>query len=258
MMRILETTAPYVEGENTLVYDLLEYWRKPVANTTAAFVFGFYKNQLVLARNLKRGIEIAGGHVEPGETVEQAGIREIKEETGAIVKKVRPFVRSTLTCNFEKPEGYKYPFPVSHMEFMIAEIEQMTDKIMENEVGKPILIPVYMNGDEIIKDLSKISVDDAVEFAEKLIKNESFRVKVDLAIRAHFDYLEEKRVAKLTKFMLYPKTSVEDMTSALEDNSGEFLYFQEAGNYFVGGFADHDTGASFQKKWNAGTPLEKK
>lgn len=102
---------------------------------------------------------------------------------------------------------------------MITEIEQMTDKIMEDEVGKPILIPVDMVGDTVVKSLGHLSQDDQLEFLEKM-KHESFRVKVDLAIRAHFDYLEEKRVAKLTKFMLYPKTSVEDMTSALEDNSG--------------------------------------
>lgn len=111
MIRILETTVSYVPGDNTQVYDFLESYNKPVPNTTAAFVLGFYKNQLVLARNLKRGIEIPGDHIESGETVEQAGIREIKEETGAIVKKVRPCIRSTLTCNFEKPEDYKYPSP---------------------------------------------------------------------------------------------------------------------------------------------------
>ena len=257
MIRILETTASYVPGDNTQVYDFLEPYNKPVSNTTAAFVFGFYKNQLVLARNLKRGIEIPGGHIEPGETVEQSGIREIKEETGAIVKKVRPFIRSTLTCNFEKPEHYKYPFPISHMEFMIADIERMTDDIMTSEVGTPILIPVEMVDDTVIKDLSKLSSEDQLEFLDKM-KDEAFRIKIDLAIRAHFDYLDEQRIRKLKKFMLYPKTSVEDMTSALEDNSGEFLYFQEAGNYYVGGFSDYDNGIDFQKKWNAGTPLEKK
>lgn len=249
MFRLLETTASYVPGKNTLVYDFLDYYNKPVDNTTASFVIGFYKNQLVLARNLRRGIEIAGGHIEPGETVEQAGIREIKEETGAIVKKVRPFVRSTLVCDFEKPEHYKYPFPVSHMEFMIADIERMTDDIMTSEVGEPILIPVEMFDDTVVKDLSKLSSEDQLEFLDKM-KNEAFRIKIELAIRAHFDYLEEQRIRKLTKFMLLTVDTVEVISEKILEAGGEFLYHQIPGNYYVAGFEDEDIGRAFQKKFN--------
>ena len=110
-MRLLNCSVPWARGENLMTYDLLDFYAKPVENTTAAFIIGFYKGQLVLARNLRRGIEIPGGHIEEGESPKEAAIRELREETGAVVKQVRPLFRSTLTCFFEKPEKLQVSLP---------------------------------------------------------------------------------------------------------------------------------------------------
>lgn len=45
-------------------------------------VLPFYENQLLLTKHKTRGFEWPGGKVEKNETPFQAGIRELKEETG--------------------------------------------------------------------------------------------------------------------------------------------------------------------------------
>lgn len=54
----------------------------------AALVFPFYGDRVVLADILTRGWCIPSGHLEPGETAEEAVRRESFEEAGAILGKV--------------------------------------------------------------------------------------------------------------------------------------------------------------------------
>ena len=50
-----------------------------------------YQNQYVFAYNKKRnGWEIPGGHIEPGESWQEAAKREMYEETGATKVKIEP------------------------------------------------------------------------------------------------------------------------------------------------------------------------
>lgn len=48
----------------------------------------FY-NQWLLTKHKKRGLEFPGGKKEPGETLEEAAIREVEEETGASLKSLK-------------------------------------------------------------------------------------------------------------------------------------------------------------------------
>jgi len=42
----------------------------------------------VLTKHKERGLEFPGGKLEEGETIEQAAVREVWEETGAVIKKL--------------------------------------------------------------------------------------------------------------------------------------------------------------------------
>jgi 8-oxo-dGTP diphosphatase len=57
----------------------------PDSKLTYSVISAIYKNQWIFVRHQKRTTwEIAGGHIEEGETSFKAAGRELKEETGAI------------------------------------------------------------------------------------------------------------------------------------------------------------------------------
>lgn len=54
-----------------------------------AFAFAFQGDRMLLTHLKKRGWDIPGGHIEAGETPEQAAVRETIEEAGVRVEPVR-------------------------------------------------------------------------------------------------------------------------------------------------------------------------
>lgn len=115
----IDTMASYIPGKNTLLYS--SEMEEPLENVTASFCYLFTKDsQIILANNRKRGLEIAGGHVEKGESPSIAAFREQHEETGSNIKSINYFMTAKHTCLFDKPENYKYPYPVSYMNFYVS------------------------------------------------------------------------------------------------------------------------------------------
>lgn len=60
----------------------------PDVSAPAALVFAFYGDKIVLADIVTRGWCIPSGHVEPGETFEEAVRREAREEAGVTLGRV--------------------------------------------------------------------------------------------------------------------------------------------------------------------------
>ncbi|GMB09875.1 8-oxo-dGTP diphosphatase [Thermolongibacillus altinsuensis] len=52
------------------------------------FVICRYRNGWLLTEHRERGLEFPGGKMEEGETPEEAAIREVREETGGIVREL--------------------------------------------------------------------------------------------------------------------------------------------------------------------------
>ncbi|GKV66925.1 MULTISPECIES: NUDIX domain-containing protein [unclassified Sporosarcina] len=66
-----------------------------------------HEGRWLLTKHRIRGIEFPGGKAEPGETIEQAAIRETFEETGVTIEKVRPFAEYVV---FTEPPFSKAVF----------------------------------------------------------------------------------------------------------------------------------------------------
>ena len=94
-------------------------------------------DRVVLTR-IKRGWEMLGGHIEPGETIEDALLREALEEGGFRPQKISMFGYGKVTA--EKPEpnprhGGFYP-QTSHVPYFVG------------ESGLPLIAPT---GEEILE-----------------------------------------------------------------------------------------------------------
>ena len=61
----------------------------PILKVMACMVVVFVDNDTVAIARPKRGWGLPGGHVEKGETPQQAAIRDVYEETAVVIKDVR-------------------------------------------------------------------------------------------------------------------------------------------------------------------------
>jgi 8-oxo-dGTP pyrophosphatase MutT (NUDIX family) len=85
----------------------------PAELCTSAYVLAFDGDNLLMA-DLDRGVDIPGGHIDPGEGGAAAMRREAKEETGATIGPATLFAVQKITLKGPKPEGYAYPYPDSY------------------------------------------------------------------------------------------------------------------------------------------------
>lgn len=122
----------------------------------------FY-HQWLLTKHKTRGWEFPGGKKEPGETLEQAAVREVEEETGARVKSLKYLGEYEVT----NTEG------TFVKAIFFAEIEALFPKNDYFETNGPVLI-----GGDILslrwqEQYSFIMKDQVVEKAVKQIMEES-------------------------------------------------------------------------------------
>ena len=110
----------------------------PVELTRTAFVMPMFEDgSFLLAMNQRRGIEIPGGHVEPGETLKQAAAREGEEEVGAIVTRLIPIGYLKMTSEGVVPPDWKYPHPVGYQQFYAGLITDVREYVANDECAEP-------------------------------------------------------------------------------------------------------------------------
>ena len=65
-------------------------------------IFAFWRGNLLFTRHRTRGIELPGGKIEPGESSLAAAVREVYEETGAILDGLERIGQYTINGNMRK------------------------------------------------------------------------------------------------------------------------------------------------------------
>lgn len=114
--------------------------------TPTAFVLPILADgSLLMANHARRGLEIPGGHRNPGEHPTNTAIREALEETGCKFGFLGTLGYLKNTIEGDMPEGYEYPYPVSYQQFFVGEAISFDDYVENEET----LTPVELAPDEI-------------------------------------------------------------------------------------------------------------
>ncbi|WP_025729919.1 RNA deprotection pyrophosphohydrolase [Heyndrickxia ginsengihumi] len=98
------------------------------------FVICKYQNKWLLTKHPYRGIEFPGGKIEKGETLREAAVREVYEETGGLISNI---VYIGEYCVEDKQYG------TFVKAIFYAEIEKINEKNNYYETDGPLLV----NGD---------------------------------------------------------------------------------------------------------------
>lgn len=105
----------------------------PLELTATALVLAFDRDRLLQTHLTARGWDIVGGHIEPGESLEEAARREAYEEAGARLKELHVLGYQHLRLLGPRPHLYRYPYPESYQAFYWARIEALDEFIPTEE-----------------------------------------------------------------------------------------------------------------------------
>lgn len=89
---------------------------------SAVFCLALHDDDSVVLTKTRRGWEMLGGHIEAGETVEQAMLREAHEEGGYTPQAYRLFGYRKVVSGRSTPTsaGRVYPFPISYIPHFVV------------------------------------------------------------------------------------------------------------------------------------------
>ena len=110
------TQAPWLP-EGGVVEAFITKEVPPHEKVTSVFGFVFAQDKILFTKgedDHDHDIEIPGGHIEPNEMIEEALIRELKEETGITPETFELVAINKITVS-NPPADYKYPVPDSYM-----------------------------------------------------------------------------------------------------------------------------------------------
>jgi 8-oxo-dGTP diphosphatase len=107
-----------------------------------AFVLAFDGDRLLQTKLVKRGWDLPGGHVEPGESPAEAARRETYEETGARLGVLHLLGYQHVRLHCPRPPLYNFPYPDSYQVFYWASIESLDSFAPTKEtLGRGLFVP---------------------------------------------------------------------------------------------------------------------
>lgn len=114
----------------------------PLELVTSVLGLFFLDDALLMAKLVRRGWDIPGGHVEPGEAPESTVRREVWEETGAQLGPIELFAAQRITVDAPCPFNYPYPYPISYQLFYCGVVTHLepfasTDEVAARAVFSP-------------------------------------------------------------------------------------------------------------------------
>jgi 8-oxo-dGTP pyrophosphatase MutT (NUDIX family) len=139
---LVEHDVPYLPTPNTVEVVITGIEPPDELSPTAFMMAVDGDGRVAYAMNARRGIEVAGGHVDPGETPREAAEREAVEEVGARVEDVRPLGFLRCISHGEPSPEYraKYPWPISFQRFYVGRLTELGAHTMPDECNEPVML----------------------------------------------------------------------------------------------------------------------
>lgn len=111
----------------------------PSEMIATALVLAFDGDCLLQTHLAARGWDIVGGHIELGESPEEAACREAYEEAGARLGELHMLGYQRLRLLGPRPASYRYSYPDSYQIFYWAHIEALDEFIPTEEARERAL-----------------------------------------------------------------------------------------------------------------------
>lgn len=139
MKKLINTEHNLFGASNTVeVYLSDEFPELNLCASSYAFVFkdgNFLQTELKEGERPKRRFDIPGGHIDQGESPEEAVIRETFEETGVVINNPKLIAYMKITSSLSKEENTsKYPYPTSYMLFYLCDLVREEEFFGNDEV----------------------------------------------------------------------------------------------------------------------------
>ncbi|HEX5323434.1 MAG TPA: NUDIX domain-containing protein [Capsulimonadaceae bacterium] len=134
----------------------------------AVLVHAYYGDQVVLADIVGRGVTIPSGRIEPGETIDEAVVREVYEETGGRLHETR---RHLIGCHLTTKRSGPEAGVTKYSPVFVAEVVQF-DPIPEGSESRGfVLLPPEAVADQYYMwdDLLAAEFTYALERKEELL-----------------------------------------------------------------------------------------
>lgn len=114
---------------------------EPGSALTYSIISARLENNWIFVRHHKRTtFEIAGGHIEKGETSHEAASRELMEETGAVLFNIECIATYSVIKDGEKGWGRLYLAEVSELG-PIPDISEIAERILSDHLPENLTHP---------------------------------------------------------------------------------------------------------------------
>lgn len=162
-MELIHTTrnVKYLPMPNRVEF-IKTHIMAPVDLTKTSFVIPFLNSDhVIMANNRRRGFEIPGGHIEPGEILIEAAQRECLEETGYEIVDLIPIGFLKMISDGEVPSDWKYPHPISYQQFFAGEVSRWCSFEANDECKDPMAFPI--NQLDVLNEQQQMLIRNAYE-----------------------------------------------------------------------------------------------
>ena len=118
--------------KNSMINIIFEEEPEVPVTVVFCFIFDELKNKVYLMENVnrERGLDVPGGHIDPGETSIEALHREVLEEVGLSIKNVSYVGSQKIIKNIVDE---KYPNHISCQNFYMATINGVETNTLESD-----------------------------------------------------------------------------------------------------------------------------